>query len=141
VLRESIAGICPALSGSVHLGTRGCVCDFTHDLSDAKLKVLSGFVCRSCSKALAAAGYPALPGEIREILGKRWIGSLSDPASTSSILAKLRSDLFMSTGLKPTLLENVTRQLQTEGVKAVLTVVTGVAIAGILIFLGWKVRG
>lgn len=38
IMRESIAAICPTLKKSVHLGTKGCLCDFTNDLGEARLK-------------------------------------------------------------------------------------------------------
>lgn len=141
IVRESIAGVCPALRGSVHLGTRGCICDFTAYLEDTRLKVLSGFICHSCEQALAASSRPTLATTVRYILNKKWVGNLSDPTSTTSVLAKLRYNLFLSTGLKPTFLESTINLLQTEGVKALVTLFGAVALAGLLFFFGLKSGG
>jgi hypothetical protein len=141
VVRESLAGICPALAKSVHLGTRSCVCDFTPLLDEARLKVLSGFICSSCRQALSTVGGSDLADDLQYVLGREWVGTLEDAGSTASILAKLRSNLFVSSGLKPTLWESILMFLETDGIKELVKLIGAVALAGILALLGWKEVG
>jgi hypothetical protein len=74
VIRESVASISPSLRGSIHLGTKGCICDFTDSLHEAKYKVLHGFVCDYCRTALKNDGLPSLPEIVARILRKEWLG-------------------------------------------------------------------
>jgi len=64
VLREAIISVSPTLQGSVHLGTKGCLCDFSASLDDTKLKVLNGFVCSYCRAALQTDGFAILADEL-----------------------------------------------------------------------------
>ncbi len=64
VLREAIISVSPTLQGSVHLGTKGCLCDFSASLEDTKFKVLDGFVCSYCRAALQTDGFAILADEL-----------------------------------------------------------------------------
>jgi hypothetical protein len=71
-------------------------------------------------------------------LGKSWVGSLEDPSATSSILKKLKLDLFHTRGLEPTFWEKTSQLLREEGVKEAVKVV-GVVIGAVIVFyLGVK---
>ena len=139
VVREAVAAIAPPLRGSVHLGTKGCLCDFTASLDEVRFKVLGAFVCAHCSTALQAAGYPQLTAEICSVLGRDWLGRLDDAQSPAAVVAKLGYNLFTTKGLKATPWESVLSTLQEEGVKLVLAVLGSVIGAIILFRLGLRV--
>jgi len=117
IVRESIARICKPLSGSVHLETRGCICDFTVDLDEARLKILSGYICHSCRTILAEHCSDAVISDLTVLLTKDWLGSLDDPKSVAATLKKLGLDLFHSSGIQPTLRERVVQLLVEESTK------------------------
>jgi hypothetical protein len=75
------------------------------------------------------------------ILAKSWIGSLADPTSTSSILKKLKLDLFHTSGLEPTAWEKTLSIIREDGVKELIKIAGVVAGAGILFYLGFKAGG
>jgi hypothetical protein len=135
IIRESVAFVCPSLEGSMHLGTKGCICDFTASLEDAKFKALEGFLCEHCRTAIDGDGFPELPDIIIRILRKRWLGKRSDPSSVAGILANLKYDLFVTKGLTPDPWERFVATLQEEGTKQFLDILGKVAFALIVLYL------
>ncbi|SRR5258708_2912714 len=142
ILRESVTFISSSLSGSVHLGTKGCLCDFTAPLSEVRLKVLNGFVCSYCRAALQSDGFAILADELVHILGKDWIGTSTDPRTPAGIAANLGYDLFITKGLKASKWEIMLTLLQQEGVKQLISIVGAVLqfilIALLILWLGLK---
>ena len=70
LVREAVAALCPSLSGSVHLGTKGCLCDFTEHLGDARQKVLHGYICHHCRSSMEADGEPTLADTVTHLLDR-----------------------------------------------------------------------
>jgi hypothetical protein len=138
VMRESVASISPSIRGSVHLGTKGCLFDFTPGLDEVRLKVLSGFVCSHCVEAMRADGLQNVTPELITVLGKAWLGEHSDSDSPAAVTAKLGYNLFATKGLKASVWEKAAETLQTEGVKTLITFVSAVGVAYILFVLGLK---
>jgi hypothetical protein len=134
IVRESVASISPSLRGPIHLGTKGCICDFTASLSEIRLKVLTGFVCNYCRSALQADGLDTLADELVRVLRKEWIGKSTDPDTPAGIAANLGYDLFISRGIKASKWENFLIMLQQEGVKQLITIL-GAVVQFILIAL------
>ena len=135
VLRESVAFVAPSLRTSIHLGTKGCICDFTSTLEDAKYKALQGFVCEYCSYSLAQDGFPELAEFLTTILRKDWLGRRSDPSSVAAILGKLDYDLFVTKGLKPSASERWLKLLREEGTKQALELLGKLALAAAIVYL------
>jgi hypothetical protein len=135
VVRESIAFVCPSLEGSIHLGTKGCICDFTSSLEEAKFKALEGFICEYCRSAIENDGFPGLPEAVTRILRKRWLGKRSDPGSPAGILANLKYDLFVTKGLTPDPWERFVTTLQEEGTKQLLDILAKVVFGIIVLYL------
>lgn len=117
-----------------HLGTRGCLMDFSARLSDARQKVLVGNICHECAAAISERGYPRLVDELHPLLSKSWLGSAADPASPAAIISKLKHDLFITKGLEPSLLERTRMSLTQEGLKQI-PVIIGLVVAAIIISL------
>ncbi len=138
IVRESVSSVCPALRGSIHLGAKGCICDFSPSLQDVRLKVLSGFLCSYCRNELEIAGLPLLATEVQYVLSNKWLGDLRRPASLASTLAKFGVDLFGTKGLTPTLWEKTIKMLQEDGIKELLKVIYAIILAGLIFYLGWK---
>lgn len=142
LVREAVASISPSLRGPIHLGTKGCICDFTASLSEIRLKVLTGFVCNYCRSALQADGLDTLADELELVLRKEWIGKSTDPDTPAGIAANLGYDLFISRGIKASKWENFLIILQQEGVKQFITILGAVVqfilIALLIIWLGLK---
>jgi hypothetical protein len=141
VVREAVASVSSQLRGSVHLGTKGCICDFTSNLEDVRFKVLNAFVCSHCVIALATDKLPGLPGEIKEVLKKKWLGVSSKVGSPAAIASKLGHDLFTTKGLQPTVWEHIRRVLREEGTKQVLKIIGILLAAALLAWLGLKGTG
>ncbi len=129
VLHGALFALCPQLD--THLGTRGCLMDFSAELSDARQMVLAGFVCQTCESVLSTQGYSDLVPELRRLLSRKWLGSPADPASPAGIVSKLGHNLFITKGLQPSPLESARMTLAKEGVKQVWTVI-GTVIAAVL---------
>lgn len=129
VLEGALFSLCPELD--THIGTRGCIMDFAAILSDARQKVLTGFICQTCESVMSTNGYAELVPELRYLLSKEWLGDTSDPASPASVISNLGHDLFTTKGLKPSKLESAKTALAQEGTKQVL-IVTGTIVAAVL---------
>jgi hypothetical protein len=138
LVRDSIFFISPSLGDRVHLGTKGCLFDFSPQLADARYKVLTAFLCSACRAAIASDGHTAFLAEMDEILKRRWLGLREDPFSPASMCAKLGHDLFITKGTRPTVLEQIRSALGGELVKASLGIVGALVLAGILVWLGLK---
>ncbi len=129
VVSESIAAVCPSLKGSVHFGTRGCLCDFTNSLEDARHKVLLGFMCASCRAELVKAQSEQLAKDVEMLVSKKWVGKLEDANSVTSILGKFGHRLFTTVGIKPTLWESTLTQVRSEGLKQFVEVLWKLVLA------------
>jgi len=138
IVRESVAVVSPSLRGSIHLGTKGCLCDFTPSLGEVRYKVLNGFVCEHCRQALQRDGLTNLAHELTIILGKEWLGELTHVHSPANTALKLGYNLFIAKGLDVTPWEKFVITIQEESVKQLLTILGAVLIAGILLWLGLK---
>jgi hypothetical protein len=138
IVREAVASVSPLLSGSVHLGTKGCLFDFTLQLDDVRFKVLNAFVCSHCADALSTNQLPDLAEEIQLVLSKKWLGLTSKAGTPAAIASKLGHDLFATKGLQPTLWEQTLKILREEGTKQILTVSGVVAGAALLAWFGIK---
>lgn len=138
IVREAVSSVSPQLRGSVHLGTKGCLFDFTYDLDDVRFKVLNAFVCNHCVMALTADHLPRLPNEIQKVLSKKWLGLSSKAGSPAAIASKLGHDLFTTKGLQPTFWEQLLKVFREEGTKQVLAIVGIILGAFLLAWLGLK---
>ena len=132
VLQNALFALCPSLE--THLGTRGCLKDFSAQLSDARQKVLVGYICHECESIISEHGYPKLVDELRPLLSKSWLGNSADPTSPTAIISKLKRDLFITKGLKPNLLELTKMTAVQEGIK-LPPAIAAVVIDAILIAL------
>jgi hypothetical protein len=136
ILRESVAIASPTLVEYRHIGTKGCLFDFTMYLDEVRYKVLNGFICEECERDLVSEGFPQLLDDIKRILRKDWIGVPGDPTSPAGIMANLGYDLFFTKGFKPTFWESFFATIQQEGTKELTRIIGGVLIAALLVWLG-----
>lgn len=138
ILRESVAAISTSLRGSVHLGTKGCLFDFTQSLDEVRYKVLNGFICSHCRNVLDKEGHLKLADELVFVLGKQWLGKISEPNSSASIALKLGYNLFTTKGFETTAWEKFKGTIQEEGIKQLIQIIGTIVIAGLLLWLGLK---
>lgn len=138
LIRQAASFAAGSVSRSLHLGTKGCLFDFTGDLSDARYKTLQSYVCTMCQKRLDEAGALHILPDILKVLDMTWLGKVSDPYSPSGIIAKLGYNLFLTQGIKPSLWETVRGTLRDEGTKELVKLISALVLAGLLVWLGWK---
>jgi hypothetical protein len=119
LLRQAVAARVEALTRSVHLGTKGCLCDFTASIDEARYKTLQGFLCHFCREALQSSGGEALVRDLELVLGKDWFGTMARPSSVASMTEKLGYNLFVTRGLAPTFWQKIVDTLRDETVKEV----------------------
>jgi len=135
VMREAVAKISPSLARSMHLGTKGCICDFTDDLEEARLKVLSAFVCAFCREAMARDGHPFLADEVVRILKRDWFGPSDDPQSPAGISAKLGHNPFTTQGLQATQWDKFAEAAHGEIVKSIVKGIGLLVTASVLVLV------
>jgi hypothetical protein len=138
VLRQAVGFLSPAFMRSRHLGTKGCLFDFTSNLADVKFKTLQGFICSDCRGVLASEGHPDLADSLEVALNRRWIRRRSLPGSPASIVSKFGYDLFVTKGLQPTMFEALFSALRRDGVKELLKIASNLLLAALLLWLGLK---
>lgn len=138
LIREAVGAACPSLSRAVHLGTKGCLMDFTKLLSETRCKALHGHVCRFCRARMRADGQPDLADAVEHLLDREWLGSSSDPRSPAGIAANLGYDLFIAKGRRATPREVFVNALRQEGARQIAIITGAVLATVILVLLGIK---
>lgn len=138
IMRESIASICNPLKKSVHLGTKGCLCDFTNDLGEARYKVLIGYICDHCKNELVKDGHTNLLHEFEKLLSKEWMGKRDDPSSPAGIIKNLGFDLFCTKGFQKTAYEKFIDKLPEEAAKTFATIILTAIFTAVPTYFGIK---
>jgi hypothetical protein len=141
LVREAVALMCPSLSGSVHLGNKGCLMDFSADLSEARQKILAGYVCHFCTSLMLDDGQPQLSSVVSHVISRRWLGSPEDPRSPAGVAANLGSNLFIVKGLRATVRERFITTLREEATRQIAVVIGLIIAAAIVVLLGIKNGG
>lgn len=138
LVREAVGALCPSLTGSVHLGTKGCLLDFTERLADARQKVFRGYVCHHCRSRMQQDGQPVLANTVTHLLDREWLGQPTDPRAPAGVMINLRYDLFTAKGRQETPIEVFLTALRQEGAKQIATTVGAVLVAILIYILGVK---
>lgn len=141
LVREVVGILCPSLDGSVHLGTKSCLMDFTPNLGDARQKIVSGYVCHFCATRMQGDGHPQLLGVVSHLINREWLGLPTDPRSPAGVAANLGADLFIVKGLSATPRERFIATLREEAAKQIVVAIGLIAVAVILVLLGIKAAG
>jgi hypothetical protein len=140
LMRQAASFVVPALSKSLHLGTKGCLFDFTSDLGEARYKALQSFVCSTCRSRMLESGAVHLAEDVTRVLDFDWLGMPSDPHCPAGIVAKLGYDLFHTKGIQPTSWENIRSILRDEAAKELIKLVFAILLAALLFWIGFKVH-
>jgi hypothetical protein len=140
VLRLATAFVAPSFLDSRHLGTKGCLFDFTIPLREVKFKIFEGYVCQQCREALLADGRPDLAPDLEKALSREWLGRTTTPGTPAHILKKLGYDLFVTKGLKPSFWEGALSSLQKDGVKEFIKLIFAIVAAVLGAFLLVRLR-
>jgi hypothetical protein len=138
LMRQAASFVVPSLSKSFHLGTKGCLFDFTSELAEARYKALQSFVCSTCRSRMLESGAIHLADDITRVLDFDWLGVPGDPHCPAGIVAKLGYDLFHTKGIQPTFWENIRSVLRDEATKEIVKLVFAVTLAALLLRLGLK---
>ena len=85
LMRQAAGFVVPTLSKSLHLCTKGCLFDFTSDLTEARYKALQSFVCSTCRSRIQESGAVHLADDITRVLDFNWLGIPSDPHCPAGI--------------------------------------------------------
>ena len=124
---------------SRHLGTRGCVFDFTADLADARYKVLDGFVCSDCEALIEHTATREMIAALRTLASRSWLLEPAGLLSPASVAKSMGYDLFITKGVAPTVGERLRSTLAEEGTKELIKLGFAVVAAALAIWLGFKV--
>jgi hypothetical protein len=139
LLRKSLGLASAPLESSQHLGTKGCLFDFTASFDETRYKTLHGFICSDCLDRLKADGKERLAADAaRASDAGKWIGKTDDPLAPAGIVAKLGYDLFLTRGVAPTVWQKVKASLRDEAVKELIKVFFLILGAALLLWLGLK---
>jgi len=138
LMRQAASFVVSSLGKSFHLGTKGCLFDFTADLGEARYKALQSFVCSVCRDRMKEAGHAHLADDLVPVLDLKWLGVPTDPHCPAGIVAKLGYNLFLTKGIEPTLWENLRSILRDEATKEFVKITFAILLAIILLRLGLK---
>jgi hypothetical protein len=138
LMRQAASFVTPSLSKSIHLGTKGCLFDFTSDLAEARYKALQSFVCSVCRTRMQESGAMHLADDLVRVLDLHWLGEVSDPHCPAGIVTKLGFNLFLTKGIEPTLWESIRSILRDEATKEIVKIVIGTLLAALLVKLQLK---
>jgi hypothetical protein len=141
LVREAVSILCPSLKKPAHLGTKSCLMDLTPHLSEARQKVLAGYLCGFCSSRILDDGNPELLAAVSRLIDREWLGSPAEPRSPAGIASNLGADLFIVKGLRATPSERLVAIFKEESVKQIAVLVGVIAAAAILFLLGIKSGG
>lgn len=121
-----------------HFETTACPFDFTADISHARNSVLIGHICSKCAERIRSNLGSAVLMDAKKVLSLSWLGTESDPSESARTIRKFGYDLFRVRGLAPTLWERLRPSLESEVVKGLITLIGGVALAALLVWLNLK---
>jgi hypothetical protein len=138
LMRQAASFVVPSMSKSLHLGTKGCLFDFTSDLAEARYKALQSFICSDCRSRMQESGATHLADDVARVLDLNWLGVPSDPHSPAGIVANLGYNLFLTKGIQPTWWENIRSILRDEATKEIIKLVFAILLATLLLRLGLK---
>lgn len=138
LMRQAASFVTASLSKSVHLGTKGCLFDFTADLGEARYKSLQSFICSDCRERMHVAGAVHLAADLERVLDLKWLGEPEDPHCPAGIVAKLGYNLFLTRGVEPTWGETIRSILRDEVTKEFVHLVGAILLAALLAVLGIK---
>jgi hypothetical protein len=138
LMRQAASFVVPSLGKSFHLGTKGCLFDFTADLGEARYKALQSFVCSVCGQQMKESGHPDLADDLVHVLDLNWLGVPTDPHCPAGIVAKLGYNLFLTKGIEPTWWETVRSVLRDETTKEFVKLLFAILLAALLFRLGLK---
>jgi hypothetical protein len=124
-----------------HIGTRGCIGDFNTTLEDVRYKILNGFLCSDCRNIIVEVLGNEKTDLWQSLLKKEWLGLLNNPLSTASIVSKLGYNLFLTKGYAPKFWEKTKNILSEDGIKELIKLLTLIAGAAVLVWLGLKKPG
>lgn len=123
---------------SRHLGTRGCIFDFTAELKDTRYKVLSGIICPDCASLVGEQASETASKALQLLARRDWLLTPPGPLSPASTAAALGYDLFITKGLTPTAWERLRARLAEEGAKQVVGVLALLVGTALLVWLNLK---
>jgi hypothetical protein len=138
LIREAVATMSPALSGSTHLGTRGCVMDFTSSLDEVRFKVLTGHICDHCAGVLLADRGEEDAADIAVLSQLTWLGDPAVGSSPAHTAALLGHNLYVNRAIEPTFVESIRTTLRQQSVPQMLTIVAGLVTAGLIVLFNLK---
>jgi hypothetical protein len=139
VLRAAYSALEGGAWESIHLGTRSCIFDFTDNLDDTRFMTLTGFgVCAECEAGLLRDGLAHSSAEIRNVVGREWLGSRNVPGSPAHVMAQFGYDLFLTKGFTSTLGERIRQLFEEDAPKEAVKLVFAVILAWLLFWRGWK---
>lgn len=121
-----------------HHATKGCVFDFNANITDARLPVLTGFLCESCCDTIKQSKSEKVVEDAKLLLRKKWLGDATNPTDAATTAKKLGYDLFHTKGVKQTTWERISAIIQEEAIKTLLMIVGGIILAALLLWLGLK---
>jgi hypothetical protein len=121
-----------------HYGTKGCIFDFSADLADVRLAVLTGLLCDQCCNKITHFCSKKLVEDAKLLLRKKWLGDSTNPTDVAITTKKLGYDLFHTKGAKQTTIEYLSAKIQEEAIKSLLQIIGGVILAALLLWLGLK---
>jgi hypothetical protein len=136
LVRQSAGFVAPSVTKSVHLGTKGCLFDFTANLGEARFKALQAFVCSVCREKLAENGADYLADDMLRLLDTKWLGARGDANSPACVVANLGYDLFLTRGITATVGERVRALLLNEATAQIVKLIGAVFLAALLVWLG-----
>jgi hypothetical protein len=139
-IRHAVALRCPEFGSNMHFGTKGCLCDFTQYLDEARYKVLHGLICVPCRQMLDSIGAIEVAAGLTDVLNTGWLGKAEESESPAAIAAKMGYPLFVTRGLKPTVMEQIRATLVDEGVKEITKYIIAFMVAAALFWLGAQVK-
>ncbi len=138
VLRAPYSALEGHVWNTIHLGSRGCIFDFTENLDNARLMALTGVgVCSECAAALARDGFPHAADEIRRVAGRDWRGDRASAGTPANVMERLGYPLYLTKSFEPSLRERLNLLLTEEIAKEVIKFAFAVFIAWLIFRAGW----
>jgi hypothetical protein len=139
VLRATYSALEGNAWNTIHLGTRGCIFDFTENLGNTRFMVLTGVgVCSACAAALERDGFSNAANEIRRVASCDWRGDRQIAGTPTNIMERLGYPLYLTKSFEPSLGERLRLLFTDEGSKELIKFVFAILIAWLVFRLGWK---
>lgn len=122
-----------------HYATRGCLCDFTADVRQARVGIALGYLCDACEAQVRNQLQPADVEKLKEFLSHHWIGRSEDHGTVAGSIKRIFSyDLARTKGISPGFWDKLIEVFKSEATNVIVRALFAAADLLLVFLFGFQ---